>query len=88
MLKLFELYDMPAIGWPGVLYASMRLLLSCRSQFKAIGAAASLMQHQDKMAKVDAEMRQHAEALQAAGGSSTNIPEEAKLQLYGMMLQR
>eukprot|EP00879_Flechtneria_rotunda_P002309 GHRR01002503.1.p1 GENE.GHRR01002503.1~~GHRR01002503.1.p1 ORF type:complete len:412 (+),score=184.97 GHRR01002503.1:106-1341(+) len=59
-----------------------------KSQLQAAKAAVDLVQHQAKMDAADAALKEHAQALQKQHGSEGDLPELAKLQLAGMMLQR
>jgi hypothetical protein len=46
------------------------------------------VQHQAKLEAADAALKQHAAALQEKHGSAEELPEIARVQLAGMMLQR
>ncbi|WIA12849.1 hypothetical protein OEZ85_006475 [Tetradesmus obliquus] len=61
---------------------------SIKSQLQAAKAAVDLMQHQTKLEAADAALKQHAAALQEQHGSAGQLPEVARVQLAGMMLQR
>lgn len=62
--------------------------MPCRSQLQAAKAAVDLMQHQTKLEAADAALKQHAATLQEQHGSAGQLPEVARVQLAGMMLQR
>lgn len=61
---------------------------SLRSQIQAAKAAVDLAQHQAKLEAADAALKEHAQALQQQHGSAEDLPELAKMQLAGMLLQR
>lgn len=59
-----------------------------RSQVQAAKAAMDLVQHQVKLEAADAQLKEHAQALQEKHGSSGDLPELEKLQLASLMQQR
>jgi hypothetical protein len=55
---------------------------------QAAKAAMDLVKHQSKLEAADAQLKEHAQALQEKHGSSGTLLELEKLQLASLMQQR